>query len=170
MAKKQEDPSLEIFANLRTILVFVIIGSSIAGYVEYHSQASATKTQKRWRTAIDDKARSDSFLTLKEFESMIYGYPKISKSPSAVIVSREVLEDPESVEKDSGSKEEDSKPEETDEQKAQKERISKISKATSKYVDYTWDGLFSTSYVRVQLSNNEEKEETYVYRISDILH
>jgi hypothetical protein len=156
MAKKQEDPSLEIFANLRTILVFVIIGSSIAGYVEYHSQASATKTHDKWRFAIDDKVKSDSYLTLNEFKDMISGYPITSKSQSDVIMSRK--------EEESSESEEGEEPE-----KKKKRKVTK-KKAVSKYIDYTWDGLFSTSVIKVQMSNEEGQEETYVYRISEIQH
>ena len=166
MAKSQQDPSLEIFANLRTILVFVILGSTIAALVEYHSQASARKTYEKWRSAIDEKANLDSFITLNEFKGMIAGYPKTSDSKSGGIKNKKEDEDPDS-EKDS---EKDSEAEESDEEKAQKKRIANTKHAVSKYIDYTWDGLFSTSVVTVQMSDKEGQEETLIYRISDIRH
>ncbi len=156
MAKQKEDPASELFANIRLIMIFVVFGTTIVAFVEYHSQASVKKTHTRWSQAIETRLENDSKLSVAELDRMIYGFPHISDSKVGMPAETETDEEDDSEVKEG----------ESEEEKKTEEEIAKPA-AGGKVLNYAWEGMFSKSFVSVSISNDEEP---IVYRISGIQH
>lgn len=156
MNKKPEDPSMEIFANLRTIMIFVVLGSTIVAYVEYQSQKDAEKTYERWDDAVKEKQEAGEYLSWTEFNKLIAGYPRQLESKTVVPPK---VEEKESKTKKPFAKKEEKEPE--------KEEEEEESKAVGKKVDYIWSSLFTKSSITVTMS---DEEDPVIYRVSPIQH
>lgn len=161
MAGTPQNPSAEIFANFRTILIFVIFGSTIAAFVEYHAQASAKETYEKWSTAIDKKSQNGDYLQIAELKGLVEGYPRVTEPETEI--SMDLFEDkPDETEGVETAKEEAEKP--VDKKKEQaKENLSNFT-----YVNYSWNGIYNRSVISVQMSSDEEEAKRVIYRVSPI--
>lgn len=155
MAKIKEDPAGEVFANIRMIMVFVVFGSTIVAFVEYHSQTSAEKTHIRWKDAIESNLENDSTTTVSELNSMIFGFPRKTDSQDGMPDDSKE-EDDETDEKENSKEEAESKSTET-----------KKSNSGAKIINYTWAGLFSKSFITVSMGGGDDPK---IFRISAVQH